>query len=99
MNAGDNDGAGKDGEPSSPVCYIRETDPAYMGYASRDELIAFLNELLEAERAIAQKLRGMLPKVRDDALHGDLKTMLARSEENMAKIDSLLTQQSNLKSS
>jgi uncharacterized protein DUF6306 len=38
-------------EPSSPTCLAREGDDAYMGFATRDELAAFLNELLEAERA------------------------------------------------
>lgn len=38
-------------EPSSPACLAHEADDAYMGYATRDELAAFLNELLEAERA------------------------------------------------
>ena len=37
-------------ESSSPVCYA-ETAPEYMGFASRDELLVALNELLEAERA------------------------------------------------
>lgn len=38
-------------ELSSPACSMAEADDAYMGYAGRDELVAFLNELLEAERA------------------------------------------------
>ena len=38
-------------EPSSPACLAHEADDAYMGYAKKDELAAFLNELLEAERA------------------------------------------------
>jgi hypothetical protein len=33
---------------------MHEADDAYMGYAGRDELVAFLNELLEAERAGAR---------------------------------------------
>jgi len=37
--------------PSSPACLAHEADDAYMGYATRAELAAFLNELLEAERA------------------------------------------------
>lgn len=41
-------------EPSSPACSMHEADDAYMGYAGTDELIAFLNELLEAERAGAR---------------------------------------------
>jgi nitronate monooxygenase len=39
---------------ASPVCYADEADDAYMGYASRAELLPILNELLEAERAGAQ---------------------------------------------
>ena len=38
-------------EPSSPTCLAHEGDDAYMGYATKAELTAFLNELLEAERA------------------------------------------------
>jgi hypothetical protein len=36
---------------SSPACSMREADDAYMGYAGKEELLAFLNELLEAKRA------------------------------------------------
>jgi len=38
-------------EPASPACLANEADDAYMGFATKDELAAFLNELLEAERA------------------------------------------------
>jgi len=38
-------------EPSSPACLAHEGSDAYMGFAPREELGAFLNELLEAERA------------------------------------------------
>ncbi len=38
-------------EPSSPACVAHEADDTYMGFATREELAAFLNELLEAERA------------------------------------------------
>jgi nitronate monooxygenase len=31
---------------SSPACFANEADDAYMGYAGKRELIAFLNELL-----------------------------------------------------
>ena len=37
--------------PSSPACLAHEAEDTYMGFASRDEIAAFLNELLEAERA------------------------------------------------
>lgn len=41
-------------ELSSPACAMHEADDADMGYAGKDELIAFLNALLEAERAGAR---------------------------------------------
>jgi len=152
--------------PASPVCYAKEADDSYMGYASRDELLAFLNELLEAERAgarvtartssdatdpaiktlmreiyrdeahwcamllkwistlegeaspkvgafyekcmaiadlrarmaflnrgqgwVARKLREMLPKTRDDAMHADFTAMLKSHEENIARANEAL---------
>jgi hypothetical protein len=39
---------------ASPVCYAADADDAYMGYAPRNELVAALNILLEAERAGAK---------------------------------------------
>jgi hypothetical protein len=41
-------------ELSSPACSMSEADDTYMGYAGRAELVGFLNELLEAERAGAR---------------------------------------------
>lgn len=41
-------------EVSSPACSMHEADDAYRGFAGRDEVLAFLNELLEAERAGAR---------------------------------------------
>ena len=38
-------------EPSSPACLAHEGGDAYMGFATAAEHAAFLNELLEAERA------------------------------------------------
>jgi hypothetical protein len=86
VSAGD-----KDAETNSPVCYARKADPGYMGFASRDELNAFLADLLESERALAEKLRSMLPRVRDDELHAEMKAILLRHEENIAKILSHLS--------
>jgi hypothetical protein len=147
--------------PSSPACLAHEAEDTYMGFASRDEIGAFLNELLEAERAgtgvalrsaeaaagtpfiellrdvhrdearwcamllkqlkalgapastkigsfqekalaiqdmreriaflnrgqawVVRKLREMLPKVRDDALHRDLQEMLQAHEVNIER--------------
>src|SRR5438094_9075359 len=42
------------GEFSSPACSMHEADDTYLGYASKDELVTFLNELLEAEHAGAR---------------------------------------------
>jgi hypothetical protein len=39
---------------SSPACAMQEADDAYMGYLAKDEVIGFLTELLEAERAGAR---------------------------------------------
>jgi len=154
-------------KPSSPVCYAAEADDIYMGYAGRDELLAGLNELLEAERAgtrvalasrrsrkipgyselmhsvledeahwcamlskqiarfgvrpsrktgafaqkalaisdplerlvflnrgqawVVRKLEQLLPRVRDDALHSDLKEMAERHRANIGLAESLLT--------
>ena len=41
-------------EFSSPACLMHEVGDAYMGYADKAEIIAFLDELLEAERAGAR---------------------------------------------
>lgn len=41
-------------EPTSSVCYGKDADPNYIGYLQRDELLAFLNQMLEAERAGAR---------------------------------------------
>jgi len=153
-------------QPASPACLAHEADDAYMGYANKDEIAAFLNELLEAERAgtgvalksgeaaagtrfadllrdvhhdearwcamllkqlkalgapastrvgafqekalaieglpermaflnrgqgwVVKKLREMLPKVRDDALHRDLADMLQSHEVNIARANEAL---------
>lgn len=41
-------------EPNSPVCHGESADPGYMGYLEHNELLAFLNQMLEAERAGAR---------------------------------------------
>jgi hypothetical protein len=145
---------------------MHEADDSYMGYATRDELAAFLNDLLEAERAgtgvalrsadaasgtpfvgllrdihkdearwcamllrqlkalgvpastrigafqekclaidplperiaflnrgqgwVVKKLREMMPRVRDDALHRDLAEMLESHVTNIARANEAL---------
>jgi len=87
-------------EPSSPACSMRQADDTYMGYAGRDELVAFLNGRLEAERAGARvtletaravrKLREALPRVRDGGLHADLAEMLRSHESNIARASEIV---------
>ena len=43
-------------EGSSPACSMHEADDVYMGYMAREELITFLNELLEERSAPAPGL-------------------------------------------
>jgi nitronate monooxygenase len=147
---------------ASPVCYANENNDEYAGYATGEELIAFCNGLLEAERAgaritartsveaqdldmrdllrsiqkdeahwcamllswiarldgspsakvgafyekclaipdlraraafinrgqgwVVRKLREMLPRIRDEAMHADFKAMLEGHEENIRKM-------------
>ncbi|MBM3620755.1 MAG: hypothetical protein FJX20_08690 [Alphaproteobacteria bacterium] len=71
-------------EPASPACSAHEMGDAYMGFLPRDELVAFLNTLLEAERAGAricqrtareardagdENLAALMTAVRDDEAH------------------------------
>jgi hypothetical protein len=75
-------------EFSSPACSANEADDAYMGFASRAEITAFLTELAAAEQAgrpHAEMLRRMLPRVRDDALHRELKAKLRAQESIESK--------------
>ena len=52
------------------------------------ERIAFLNR---GQGWVVRKLRDMLPKVRDDALHRDLSEMLTSHETNIARANEILT--------
>ena len=75
-------------EFASPACSADEADDAYMGFASRAEIAAFLKELAAAEdagRPHAEMLRRMLPKVRDDALHRELSAKLQVQESIESK--------------
>ncbi len=71
-------------DTASPACLAHEAGDAYMGFAPRDELVTFLNTLLEAERAGAricqrtaheardagnESLAGLMAAVRDDEAH------------------------------
>lgn len=73
---GDSDSA-EPPEPASPVCYARDADDAYMGYAGREELVAALNELLEAERAGARVTLHSRKDAADPAMADLLKAIQA----------------------
>lgn len=75
-------------EFASPACSADDADDAYMGFASRAEITAFLKELEAAERAgrpQAELLRRMLPKVRDHVLHRELSARLKAQESTESK--------------
>ncbi len=61
-------------EPNSPACLAHEADDAYMGFATKAEIAAFLAglDLKKLDRADAAAIRKMLPRIRDDALHREL---------------------------
>lgn len=75
--------------PNSPVCFAHEA-PAYMGYATRAEISGLLSALLEMERALAGKLREILPKISDDDLRDKLVQMLATHERHIERLESQL---------
>jgi len=64
-------------EQSSPACLAHEADNAYMGFATKAEIAAFLKDL---ERADAEAIRKMLPRIRDDILHKELSLRLKAIE-------------------
>ena len=80
-------------EPASKVCYAEEAEAAYMGFASREEIAAFLGALLEGGRDKAEKLRAMLPKIRDESLHAELKALLAALDEINARLEAARAEQ------
>ena len=66
-------------EPSSPACLAHEADDAYMGFATKAEIAAFLKALAEAENA-GRPHAEMLPRVRDDGFYRELSAKLAAQE-------------------
>lgn len=63
---------------ASPPCMLHEVDPTYLGYMSEEEMVGFLNELLEAERAGASGVGEMAAPA--DALHRPLLQTVAGDE-------------------
>ena len=76
-------------EAGSPACSMREAEDAYMGYATRDELSLFLNQLLEAGRAGA---RVTLETARD-AGSGALAELMLAIQRDEARWCAMLTRQ------
>ena len=48
------DGAEGEASYASPPCFLHELDPAYLGYLSREETLALLDDVLTAEPAGAR---------------------------------------------
>lgn len=64
-------------EVASPSCYASEGDEAYMGFLSHAELVAFLNVLLEAERAGARAAARLVVDLTDQAARAAMKDLHA----------------------
>ncbi|MFN4016508.1 MAG: hypothetical protein ACK4JB_14300 [Reyranella sp.] len=65
-------------DPASPACLAHEANDAYMGFATREEIVKFLAELDAAPAARrGDMLYRMLPRIRDDVLHAELSARLA----------------------
>ena len=79
-------------EPASKTCYAEEAEAAYMGFASREEIAAFLGALLESGQGIEEKLRAMLPKIRDDSLHAKCAALVLAMEEINARFEAVRTE-------
>jgi hypothetical protein len=79
-----------DDKPSSPICHLDEADDRYAGFLDRDELAAQLRDILASRTAIAGKLRSLLPKARDDTMHGEIAEILKSEEVGVARLEMLL---------
>lgn len=71
------------GEPS------RTTGPFFDKVMALPDLDAQLTLLNRGQGWVAKKIREALPKIRDDALHADLKEMLETHERNIARCEEL----------
>ncbi|WP_422014748.1 hypothetical protein [Reyranella sp.] len=72
--------------PASPSCLAHQADDAYMGFATREEIVHFLKDLHVATAARQGKMiRGMLPRIRDDVLHAELRCRLATIESAISE--------------
>jgi uncharacterized protein YeaO (DUF488 family) len=74
-------------EFASPACSAHEMNDRYMGFAGPDELLATLNELLEAERAGAQ----VTLRTTNDVAEPDLKSLVTTIYHDEARWCGMLT--------
>jgi hypothetical protein len=79
-----------DDKSNSPVCYLDEAGERYAGFLSHDELATQLRDILASRTAIAGKLRSLLPKARDDTMHGEIAEILKSEEVGVARLEMLL---------
>ncbi len=75
-------------QAASPACFAHEADDRYMGYAGREELLAALNELLEAERAGARVALRTVAQLAGDT---DLKPLVMAIHRDEARWCGVLT--------
>ena len=69
------------GPLASPVCWMDEAPDSYMGFATPDEILQAMAELTTAKPEDAARImRAILPRIRDDRLHADLREKLRRIE-------------------
>lgn len=69
-------------ELSSPACLMHEASDEYMGYAGRREVVSLMSLARDAESVVtrslaADQLRGLLPRIRDQALRCQVEALLA----------------------
>jgi hypothetical protein len=88
--AGGRDHDDGDGRYASPACALAEVDPAYRGYLPRDELIAFLNTLLEAEQAGVKVANAFLEDAGDTATVALLRAVRADEARYAALLGRLI---------
>jgi nitronate monooxygenase len=74
-------------ELASPACLAHEMEDGYMGFATREELLPALNELLEAERAGARVTLATAKEIAD----GDLKLLVIAVHRDEARWCGVLT--------
>ena len=70
---------------ASPACSASEAGDVYMGFAGTEEIAVFLAELAAADAAgrplDRDRLRAMLPRLRDDRLHAALAARLGTAKK------------------